>query len=214
MKHAVHLSDDLMVRALDDELATGERIFVERHLAACPTCRERRRHWAELSDRVQEQVAGTAVPAAAAREKLAAALGVTPPASAAAGRRRWARPWVGIAAAACLIILAAVPAIRKSAATRHAGAFAHPPAAAAADLRGDEDEFIPLPYSATGAGYDRVVRVEFPVSALAAEGILPADVVDSAAMAGDEWVLADVALGLDGQPAGIRLVDAAASVRN
>ena len=80
------------------------------------------------------------------------------------------------------------------------------------DARGDEGDFIPLPYSADAVpDAQRIVRVELPVSVLEEEGILPAAGVDSAAaygaVYGDGWVLADVAVGLDGQPAGIRLVD-------
>jgi hypothetical protein len=65
-----------------------------------------------------------------------------------------------------------------------------------------------LPYSADAVpDAERIVRVELPVSVLEEEGLLPAGGVDSAAVYGDGWVLADVAVGLDGQPAGIRLVD-------
>lgn len=213
MTHAVHLSDDLLIRALDEELTTDERLFAERHLAACPICRERRRQWAELSDRVQDHVAAAPIIAASsARERLAVALGAAPDSSVAETRkRRWAWPMAGIAsAAACLLVLLAGPFWKTP--QPHVGTHTNLVGSAHAlvgDRPEEEGDFIPLPYSMSEAapGMERIVRVELPASSLVAEGILPSAIVDSSTIAGDQWVVADLALGLDGQPAGIRLVD-------
>src|SRR5580658_2493791 len=212
MTHAVHIPDGLVAKAVDDELTMDERLFVERHLAVCPTCRERRRQWAELSDRVQDCVLATpvAVPDLS-RECLAASVGI--PASASPGdvrRRRWILPRAGAAAAvACLVVLGSAGVFWKTGpwAGRRADLSANR-AAVVDDIRAEEGDFIPLPYSEEAVpGAERIVRVELPLSALVEEGVLSAAAVDSAAVYGDGWVLADVALGLDGQPAGIRLVD-------
>jgi hypothetical protein len=214
MTHAVHISDDLVARALDEELSIDERLFVERHLAACPTCRERRRQWAELSDRVQDCVlaAHVSIPASS-RECLAAAVGVPVSATPAdVRRRRWVLPQAAaVAAVACLVVLGSAGVFWKAGpwAGKRADLQANR-AAVADDIRGDDGDFIPLPYSAEAIpGSERIVRVELPVSDLVAEGLLSPAAVDGAAMYGDGWVLADVAVGLDGQPAGIRLVDEA-----
>lgn len=215
MTHAVHIPDGLLAKAVDEELTLDERLFVERHLAACPTCRERRRQWAELSDRVQDCVlaAPVSVPDLS-RECLAASVGVPASASPAeVRRRRWILPRAGAAAAvACLVVLGSAGVFWKIGpwAGKRLDLSANR-AAVVDDPRGDEGDFIPLPYSADAVpDADRIVRVELPVSDLEEEGILPAG-VDSAAVYGaaygDGWVLADVAVGLDGQPAGIRLVD-------
>lgn len=216
MTHAVHIPDDLVAKAVDEELTMDERLFVERHLAACPTCRERRRQWAELSDRVQDCVLATPVSVPAlSRECLAASVGVAANASPAdVRRRRWILSRAGAAAAvACLVVLGSAGVFWKTGAWagRRADLAANR-AAVVDDIRGDEGDFIPLPYSSDAVpGTERIVRVELPVSALAEEGILPAAAVDSEAVYGavyrDGWVLADLAVGMDGQPAGIRLVD-------
>jgi anti-sigma factor RsiW len=212
MTHAVHIPDELVAKAVDEELTIDERLFVERHLAACPTCRERRRQWAELSDRVQDCVLATEVSVSSlSRECLAASVGVEANASSAeVRRRRWILPRAGaVAAVACLVVLGSAGVFWKTgpwALTRTDPAANR--AAAVDDIRWDNGDFIPLPYSADAVpGSERIVRVELPVSALAEQGILPAGALDSAAMYGDGWVLADLAVGLDGQPSGIRLVD-------
>jgi hypothetical protein len=212
MTHAVHIQDGLLAKAVDEELTMDERLFVERHLAVCPTCRERRRQWAELSDRVQDCVLATAVAVPdLSRECLAASVGVPASASPAEVRRRhWILPRAGAAAAvACLVVLGSAGVFWKIGpwAGKRLDLAANR-AAVVDDVRGGEGDFIPLPYSADAVpDAERIVRVELPVSVLEEEGILPAGGVDSAAVYGDGWVLADVAVGLDGQPAGIRLVD-------
>src|SRR5271154_2269047 len=116
MTHAVHLSEDLIGRAVDNELTPTERLFAEPHLAVCPLCRQKRRDWAEIAERVQDLVLEQEpVVAANARQRLVSALDHRRPASAESMRQEtpaWWK-WGGVAAvAATLAFLFSLPPVR------------------------------------------------------------------------------------------------------
>ncbi len=213
MTHAVHLSDDLIARVVDNELTPTERLFAERHLAACKVCRQKRREWAEVAECVQDLVLEQEpIVPANARQRLVNALERRGPARAGSIRQEapaWWK-WGAVAAvAASLAFVLSLPPVRT-----HLGELVNPSRhtagttdSAANQQSTDETErnFIPLPYSgvALADGEEEIVRVQMPVSALANEGIIP-----PGAYAENSWVDADLLLGLDGQPQGIRLVNA------
>src|SRR5271157_4082224 len=110
MTHAVHLSEDLIARAVDSELTPTERLFAERHLAMCTACRQKRREWAEVAERVQDLILEQEpIVPANARQRLARALEQRLPAAAVSIRQEapaWWR-WGAVAAvAASLAFLA------------------------------------------------------------------------------------------------------------
>ena len=220
MTHAVHLSEDLIGRVVDNELTPTERLFAERHLAVCPLCRQKRREWAEVAERVQDLVLEQEpVVPANSRERLLSALEQREPARSVSVRQEapaWWKWGAIVALAASLAFVFSLPPVRT-----HLGAVWNPAghnlrtpgangaaaSAAAYEPNVDEPEwtFIPLPYSGVvlAEGEEEIVRVQMPVSALANEGIIP-----QGAYAENSWVDADLLLGLDGQPQGIRLVNA------
>ena len=219
MTHAVHLSEDLIARTVDDELTPAERLFAERHLAACQVCRQKRREWAELAERVQDVVSEQEpVVPANARQRLLSTLQEREPVR----KQRLSSPvvpqeapawwkWGGVAAlAASLAFVFSLPPVRARLSelgnpAAHNARLAADSALDQQALDEPERSFIPLPYSgvALAEGQEEIVRVQVPASALADEGIIP-----PGAYAENSLVDADLLLGLDGQPQGIRLVNA------
>ena len=220
MTHAVHLSEDLIARVVDNELTTTERLFAERHLAACPLCRQKRREWAETAEQVQDLVLDQEpIVPANARQRLVSALEQRQPAATVStphDEPAWWKWGAVAAAAASLAFMVSLPPVRAhlSGLLNSAGHAATVNGAAASGTASQltpeqaEWDFTPLPYSgvALAEGEEEIVRVQLPASALANEGIIP-----PGSYAEDSWVDADLLLGLDGQPQGIRLlnVDAA-----
>jgi anti-sigma factor RsiW len=215
MTRAVHLSEDLIARIVDNELTPTERLFAERHLAICTDCRKKRREWAEVAEHVQDLVLEhEPVVPANARQRLVGALAQgTPMATGSIPQEApaWWK-WGAVAAvAASLAFLFSLPPVRT-----HMNELLNPSgtkvqtatANGAANQAGTEEverSFIPLPYSgvALAEGEEEIVRVQLPASDLANQGIIA-----PGAYAENSWVDADLLLGLDGQPQGIRLVDA------
>lgn len=214
MTHAVHLSEDLIGRVVDNELTPTERLFVERHLALCAACRQKRREWAEVAERVQDLVLEQQpIVPANARQRLVSGLEQREPVAAQSIPQEapaWWK-WGAVAAvAASLAFLLSLPPVRTHLSellSPHGSGVQTATASGASQSSGEAAErtFIPLPYSgvALAEGEEEIVRVQLPASALANEGIIP-----PGAYAENSWVDADLLLGLDGQPQGIRLVNA------
>jgi Putative zinc-finger len=213
MTHAVHLSEDLIARVVDDELTPTERLFAEGHLAVCANCRQKRSEWAEIAERVQDLVLDhEPIVPANGRQRLVNALYQPKsqhPATARQESPAWWR-WGAVAAvAASLAFLISLPPVRTqlTALWSPSGHAAETAASQIENQSGSGDAertFIPLPYSGVelAEGEEEIVRVQMPVSALTNAGIIPAG-----AYAENSWVDADLLLGLDGQPQGIRLVN-------
>ncbi len=215
MTYAVHLSDDLLIRSIDAELSLDERLYAEPHLAACESCRRRRREWAESLELVETCVASV-VPSAPAnsRMRLAAALRAQSDSNESSPivgslslesiRRMDARrvpathPWRQLAVAASI----ACAVLSGLALQRYLPFMAAPSPDPSAVEAGAENDYLPLPYSsaALSTAQAEVVRVQMPVSALREAGI-------DVASPDEEYVDADILLGLDGQPQGIRVVN-------
>lgn len=214
MTHAVHLSEDLIARIVDNELTPTERLFAERHLATCTVCRQKRREWAEVAEQVQDLVLEQEpVVPANARQRLVSALAQGAPVATASIPQEasaWWK-WGAVASvAASLAFLLSLPPVRTHMnellnpfATKVQTATANG-AANQASTEETERNYIPLPYSgvALAEGEEEIVRVQLPASDLANQGIIP-----PGAYAENSWVDADLLLGLDGQPQGIRLVN-------
>ena len=77
---------------------------------------------------------------------------------------------------------------------------------AALEIEGES--FIALPYSNPDLpiSSSRIVQMQVPVSSLAEAGVVFGPISNTAAAA-DRSVLADVLLGLDGQPLGVHVLE-------
>jgi anti-sigma factor RsiW len=244
MRQEPHLSDGLLVKALDGELTGAEKIDVEIHLADCQECLDRLDRWADFSTEIARVV--DAVPAPAARhshERLLSAMAdAREPDGASAKQTPWRRTLAWVAAlAACLTIVSlfsiriarhspkqdGAPAAIRTDSSRHSSpaAIAHvrpdqpvkrrtvlarnnAPAKSNSAPGTAADGFWPLPYSNPALPVDSadVLRVRVRLSALTEAGV-----VTAAPAADDPWVQADVLLGADGEPRGIRLLQASAT---
>jgi hypothetical protein len=234
MTDSGHLTSGLLIRALDGELDVSQRLAVEQHLSVCEQCISEFERWSDLSSEVNRSIEATVRVPGEAREALAAKLIQEPrPASPRAHALRWLWP---VAAAAVLAIAAILmrhdrapqpaahsvskpdpPSIATPATKQAENPNAEHPniiadrtrrkpvrtarAVVAANVPGPS--FIRLPYSNPALPLDDadVIRVRMRLSSLTNAGVIHV-------MPGtpDNWVQADVLLGIDGEPSGIRLV--------
>ena len=168
---------------------------LQAHLMACPRCRERcedeRRlsaHFGIMRDVVAHR------PSMVRREQLMREFE-----GAREGGFHAVWRWALNAAAILLVVLALVHDWRNHA--RSTGKAAQPQGESAADFSSDESSFVSVPYAlplATGE-FVRVVRTQLDPAALADMGL------DIEAADGAE-IPADVMLGEDGLPRGVRVL--------
>ncbi len=209
MKASDHLTQDLLVRALDDELMPEQAAAVEAHLSACETCREQYEILRTLSIRL-----GTLVSAADTRpdEETRASLWqelefreqqpVRRTPEKIIRRLEWSLAIAaGLALAAFLVPFS----------SRHRPKPAGHPVIAETNgtIEVDGETFIMLPYSNPELPLNapHIVQMEVPVASLAEAGVTFEPIANEMANA-DDSVLADVLIGLDGQPLGIHILSA------
>ncbi len=216
-----HLSNDLLVRAMDDELTGGETLAAERHLASCETCRSRQSELRRVSDGLESflgawssakasSVAGQASERIAEqrnRQQLLAALEgpkQSVPSTAGAGRTLARFGWV-LAAAAMLAIGVNYKLNTKATGLETIKAGSVATAVAALEVNGET--FTSLPYSNPDLplGGSHVVQMEVPVASLADAGVM-VEPTAARMTSPDRAVLADVLLGIDGQPIGVHVL--------
>ena len=204
MKDANHPSDALLFRYMDGELGEQEQAAASLHLAVCDSCRRKRDKFVQLSFRVEALMGAQAVGAGdAARAKLAAALN-SQAASAPKVMKRFA--W-GMALAATLaigIVLAPRPQTKPAQVIRTLRPVANAIQTTSFDVNGES--FIALPYSNPELPMNapRIVEMQVPVSSLASAGIFFQPVASTGV--GERTVLANVLLGMDGQPLGVHVL--------
>jgi hypothetical protein len=231
MNESIHLSEQQLVRALDKELPPDEQAEVDLHLASCEGCLEQYEALADLSERLSHVLETVPVSAPLnAREELHSRL--RQPGSTVVRRhalRRWA--WVAAACIALAVLFSLnrgtperrtqtqaqapktvnAPVVepstepsRSSASLRKAVSAPQPrrTRAKSAEISAPAP-FIRLPYSNPSLPLEAadIVRVQMRLSTLANSGVIR--VMPGS---GDGWVQADVLLGMDGEPYGIRLV--------
>jgi hypothetical protein len=232
MNESIHLSHQQLVRALDKELPSDEQAEVDLHLASCESCLDQYEALADLSERLGYALEAVLVSAPLnAREELRSKL--QQPGSAvvrrhALRRRAWAAAaCIGLAllfnlnrrmperqtqaqvpktANAPVIEARTEPLPRSSSSFRKAtsGTQRRRSGAKPAEVAAP---FIRLPYSDPALPLEAadIVRVQMRLSTLANSGVIRM-MPGSGAGSGDGWVQADVLLGMDGEPYGIRLV--------
>jgi hypothetical protein len=200
-----HVSDSLLIRAIDDELNEVEACAVDSHLAICEECarrRQRLRHvsakveWAisEVRVSVSEQQRDRLERSLETRELAASAKRASP------GLRRLS--WAMAIAAALAFALMFVPQWKRSPKPSPELAAVEPSA-----FEVDGESFVALPYSnpELPLNTSHIVQMQVPVSALADAGIVFEPISNEIASA-DRSVRADVLLGIDGRPVGIHVL--------
>lgn len=202
-----HLSNERLVRLLDDELTGEETVSSQNHLADCEPCRERFRELRHVSNHFDSFVSSLH-PAHSLweRQQLAQAMDRIENKTQVV-RQGWptGRIGWGLAVAAGLVLGAlSLPRWRTAehAASTGTGSFQM-----ASAFEVDGETFIALPYSnpdlPTNATH--IVQMQVPVSSLAEAGI-DLEPLGTRIAAPDRAVLADVLLGLDGQPLGVHVL--------
>lgn len=208
MTKSDHLSNDIIVKLLDEELPKEDTLCAELHLAQCPECRLRHRDLSSLSSEVQSLIAEIPVISnSAVREKIDKLLinksqvqfvGNT-------SEKKWRRVWWGMAAAAALAAGLLTLPIRKSSSSIPPEPSSQSQLISTLEVNGET--FIALPYSNPDLPLSspRIVEMRVPVSSLADAGVHFGPISNEAGVENNS-VLADVLLGLDGQPLGVRVL--------
>lgn len=204
-----HLANGFLVKFIDDELSTAEAREAQDHLSQCPSCSHR---YAELR-KVSSSIDGfieSLRPAfdVSERQELASKL------DRASGMRRSHRPvrpvrrfglW-GLAAAASLAI--GVLYLPSAFPFRPETKTAQSSKETTGAFEIDGETFVSLPFSNPELPVNarRIVQMQVPVSSLADAGIVLEPIASQVAQP-DRSVLADVLLGLDGQPLAVHVVN-------
>ncbi|MBV8809220.1 MAG: zf-HC2 domain-containing protein [Acidobacteriaceae bacterium] len=200
-----HLTNDLLIRALDDELTPEEAEVVDPHLRVCEACKGRSAEFRFLSGKIESLVATAAGPAAAQRQALAHKLETQARSSLARRSSRLALGFGWTMALAASLALMAVLLPRWIHPVKPAGNTVAQVQSGMFEV--DGENFILLPYSnpdlSTAAPH--IVQMQVPVGSLAAAGIT-FEPVSNGAQGMDRSVLADVLFGMDGQPLGVHVV--------
>jgi hypothetical protein len=207
MKYAEHVSTDLLIRALDDELSTADCSAVMSHLEVCEECREQYRELGTLSVRIEALVSALPVDGTdEGREILADLLRRRENAQRTTGRpttlgRRFG--W-GIAVAAGLAVsVVFVSSRHPTKPVTPSGVRSGVPTTYVIE----GETFVAVPYSNPDLPMNtaRIVQMQVPVSSLADAGLV-FEPVSNQIGAQDRSVLADVLLGVDGEPLAIHVV--------
>ena len=211
--HSNHLSQEVILRFLDDEIGASERVAVELHLAQCDVCRGELAVWEGLSLRIDSVVQTTAVPAMSdVRLKLEnrlqskASQAPVPHPSHVLRRFGWG---MGIAATLAFGVLLA-PRYDLNLFPDRSLAPNAPVLAQSSVIEINGETFLPVPSSNAdlGTSIPQIVQMQVPVSSLADIGIIFEPVTNrvSSGSETERSVLADVLVGADGQPRGVHVV--------
>lgn len=203
-----HLTHDLLVRMMDDELSGGESMLVESHLSRCEECEQRYHELRSVSIRVESAVTAFAPESSSRhRDLLSQALELREHQAALPRQRKTLRRFgFGMAIAATL----AVGALLGPQWTHRAkvGGVIAQAAQGGGAFEVDGERFVALPYSNPDLplSASHIVQMQVPVSSLVDAGIV-FEPVSRQVSAPDRSVLTDVLLGIDGQPLGVHVLD-------
>ncbi len=202
-----HLTNSLLVRAIDDELSPAETAQVESHLPGCDECKQRLQDLHLVSDRVESAVDAT-LPhdSPVYRERLAQRLEARDPIATHDSRKVLRRFSWGMGLAATLAAGVLFAPWRGETGKTVPLVDSAPRAAQTFDVNGET--FVSLPYSNPDLPVNpsHIVRMQIPVSSLADAGVV-FEAVSTQVTAPDRSVIADVLLGVDGQPLGVHLLN-------
>ena len=203
-----HVSNELLVRLLDDELTGGEMAVVENHLAGCAVCRERFSELRQAGSSFDSFISSLH-PAYSGWErqqltqKLESIERTMPRIEPRWNLRRLG--WGMTVAAALALGVLCLP--HRKAVEQAASADTWISQTASPAFEVDGETFVALPYSNPDLPLSapHVVKMQVPVSSLADAGIY-IEPVGTRVSAPDRAVLANVLLGLDGQPLGVHVL--------
>jgi hypothetical protein len=204
-----HLANGLLVKAIDDELLPSELAQVEGHLSACEECKRRYQDLRVVSDHV-ESLASAIIPRASthAREALVRKLDGRQPQQVTPGPGKVLRrfSW-GMAVAATLAIGILFAPHNLHTASNGPSLSSTLRSIDTFDVNGET--FVALPYSNPDlpVSTSHIVQMQVPVSSLTDAGIAFEPVSTDASVL-NHSVLADVLVGMDGQPLGVHVLSA------
>lgn len=216
MSNRDHLTDDLLVRLVDDELSGAESILVESHLSQCEECTQRYHELRSVCIRVESAVTAIAPEISPEnfpenfndqRDSLSRALELRERQAAFPRPRKALRRFGWGMAIAATLAAGALLGPQWTHRVKFVGMVAQDAQTGAA-FEVDGERFIALPYSNPDLPLTapHIVQMQVPVSSLADAGIV-FEPVSNEVSAPDRSVLADVLLGIDGQPLGVHVLD-------
>jgi anti-sigma factor RsiW len=201
-----HLTNELLVRAMDDELPESEAALITAHLSQCKECNGKHRELTLVSSQVETLVSALSVDASySERESLKDRLHLQqqPAVSAQRAEKVLRRFGWGMAIAATLAIgVTFVPQTKRVPRTDQPAASQ----SRSETFEVDGETFVALPYSNADLPLSapHIMQMRIPVSSLADAGV-SFEPTSSEVSSGDDSVLADVLLGIDGQPLGVHI---------
>jgi hypothetical protein len=202
-----HLTNQLLIKAIDDELSGAEAVAVAGHLAHCENCRQHQEELRQVSLGVESLVAAVSVDQSAGeREELAAKLEARTESKVvrqSPEKVMWRFGWgMAIAASLALGILVA-PRPKRTLEPKQSSVMT----TQSNTFEVDGESFVALPYSNPDLpmSASRIVQMQVPVSSLADVGIV-LEPVSNEGSGQDRSVLADVLVGTDGQPLGVHVL--------
>jgi anti-sigma factor RsiW len=205
-----HLANDLLIRYLDDELSSSESALVTGHLSNCEGCKARYLDLRRVAVNFDSFVASLQTEYSEfERRKLEMKLEEGEPKSSLRSLRKMRRAFrnlawtVGIAATLALAVLFVPRAIDG----KRTGRVTTNTVQATTAFEIDGEAFIALPYSnpELPIANTRIVQMQLPLSSLAEAGLV-VEPISGAFSAPDRPVLADILLGIDGQPLGVHVL--------
>jgi hypothetical protein len=209
MKASEHPENGLLIQYLDGELPESQFVKLRLHLASCSACRSRQDEVVRLSNKVEALVAAsTGEEPGDSRVNLARALvpvenpRPTPDHPVRVMRRFG---WGMAIAAAVATGIVLIPRANKT--DELVQVQKSPTATSSTSIYVNGESFIALPYSNPDLPMNapRIVEMQIPASSLASAGLFLEPVENGIA---DRTVLANVLLGLDGQPIGVHVLSA------
>ncbi len=209
MKMSEHPEDGLLIQYLDGELPENQFVRLRLHLTSCTDCRNRQDEFVRLSSRVEALVTASAREephdsrANLTRALVPAANSRPVPENPIQVMRRFGWGMAIAAALAAGIVL--IPRPNKP--DESARMDKSPATIPSASINVNGESFIALPYSNPDLPINapRIVEMQIPASSLASAGLFLEPVANGVA---DRTVLANVLLGLDGQPIGVHVLSA------
>lgn len=205
-----HLSQAELIAALDEELSGSEATSAEAHLAECDQCMTKYRELGALSVRLESMVSNVPVSDVEQdRDRLATALAAVTRRTSRSNPVLW---YAGFAAAAALAVAITYTSHGHSSASSAghvAVTFNAPEDGPPQTLQVGGETFVALPYSNAELplSSSHIVQMQVPVASLVSAGIV-FEPISNQAGSPDRAVLADVLLGIDGEPRGVHILNA------
>ena len=203
-----------LILALDAELPALELAAIEDHLASCAQCRQTYREFGGISVRLESLVAAVPV-SPSTRDRLTVSLQQQREAHALCKQQEMAvkKPlsryagWSLAAAAGLVLCVWLAPHKRVPLVTGSSPAAIANAATAPRTFEALGETFVALPYSNSELPLTaHVVQMRVPAASLNRAGVM-VEPISLEASSPNRAVLADVLLGLDGEPLGVHVVE-------